>query len=339
MHHNNPAQGRGVGPHVVIVLSSHPTHSSSIMHHVIEASTLSPLFFGCFVHACTNPSQTDHPHASNPSKQAATSLTQMMPRRPRPPLPPLRARSALASPCLPLPLLLLLLLAAAGPREAWAWTGPARAAGGRTAAAATARAARTRTQTRMATMTTAASSALPETPLAQPFAAVARARFSNGHYKEHQPVPQHVLAEVLKLAQRAPSSFNIQPYSLVVVRDPAVRARLAKEAMLGACCGCACLSSSVCLSAAACRRATYTRPNPPLLTNHTKPTSPPPPNTPHPTGSNGAKVLSAPVTVVVAADLESARTMPRVVALLRKAGAFPEAFLAKVGKRIQTRKR
>lgn len=62
--------------------------------------------------------------------------------------------------------------------------------------------------------------------------------------------------------------------------------------------------------------------------------NPPTPLTtkPHqnPTGSNGAKVLSAPVTVVFAADLESARTMPRVVALLRKAGAFPEAFLAKV---------
>jgi hypothetical protein len=41
-------------------------------------------------------------------------------------------------------------------------------------------------------------------------------------------------------------------------------------------------------------------------------------------------VLSAPVTVVFAADMESARTMPRVVALLRRAGAFPEAFLSKV---------
>lgn len=82
-------------------------------------------------------------------------------------------------------------------------------------------------------MTTAASSSLPETPLAAPFAQVARARFSNGHYKEHQPVPQHVLTELLRLTQRAPSSFNIQPYSLIVVRDPALRARLAKEAMLG----------------------------------------------------------------------------------------------------------
>ncbi len=82
-------------------------------------------------------------------------------------------------------------------------------------------------------MTTAASSALPETPLAKPFTEVAQARFSNGHYKEHQPVPQHVLNDILRLTQRAPSSFNIQPYSLIVVRDPAVRARLAKEAMLG----------------------------------------------------------------------------------------------------------
>ena len=83
-------------------------------------------------------------------------------------------------------------------------------------------------------MTTAASSALPETPLAKPFGEVIKARFSNGHYKEHQPVPQRVLTEILRLTQRAPSSFNIQPYSLVVVRDPALRARLAKAAMLGA---------------------------------------------------------------------------------------------------------
>lgn len=52
--------------------------------------------------------------------------------------------------------------------------------------------------------------------------------------------------------------------------------------------------------------------------------------TPTNPGSNGAKVLSAPVTVVFAADLESGRSMPRVVALLRKAGSFPEKFLAKV---------
>lgn len=155
----------------------------------------------------------------------------MVPRR-------LRPRPALLAPSAPLLLLLLVLvLLAAGGCEAWAWRGPAATTGqGRRAMPPDhcQPPARPRTRALATTMATAASSALPETPLAQPFAAVARARFSNGHYKEHQPVPHHVLSEVLRLTQRAPSSFNIQPYSLVVVRDPQVRARLAKEAMLGA---------------------------------------------------------------------------------------------------------
>ncbi|KAJ0407585.1 hypothetical protein ATCC90586_006228 [Pythium insidiosum] len=45
------------------------------------------------------------------------------------------------------------------------------------------------------------------------------------------PVPDDVLADVLRLTQRAPSGFNMQPYACVLVRQQADRERLA-EAML-----------------------------------------------------------------------------------------------------------
>ncbi|TYZ69137.1 hypothetical protein PybrP1_002988 [[Pythium] brassicae (nom. inval.)] len=46
------------------------------------------------------------------------------------------------------------------------------------------------------------------------------------------PVPDAVLAEVLRLTQRAPTGFNVQPYSVVVLRDQADREKIA-DAMLG----------------------------------------------------------------------------------------------------------
>ncbi|KAF1333234.1 Nitroreductase family, partial [Globisporangium splendens] len=45
------------------------------------------------------------------------------------------------------------------------------------------------------------------------------------------PVPDALLAEVLRLTQRAPSAMNMQPYACVVVRDQTGREKLA-EAML-----------------------------------------------------------------------------------------------------------
>uniref|UniRef100_K3WSR0 Nitroreductase domain-containing protein n=1 Tax=Globisporangium ultimum (strain ATCC 200006 / CBS 805.95 / DAOM BR144) TaxID=431595 RepID=K3WSR0_GLOUD len=46
-----------------------------------------------------------------------------------------------------------------------------------------------------------------------------------------KPVPDATLAEVLRLTQRAPSGFNMQPYACVVVRDQAEREKFA-DAML-----------------------------------------------------------------------------------------------------------
>ncbi len=116
-------------------------------------------------------------------------------------------------------------------------------------------------------------------PLAAPFSQVVHNRFSNTHYKSDAPVPLSVLNTLLTLTQRSPSSFNIQPYRLIVVRSQAQRDKLASQAMLGA---------------------------------------------------NGVRVRTAPVTVVFAADLESARLMPRVVNLFRQTGHFPEPFLKQV---------
>lgn len=109
------------------------------------------------------------------------------------------------------------------------------------------------------------------------FSQIVHSRFSNSKYSS-TPIPAPILTEILQLTQRAPSSFNIQPYVLIVVRSLENRQRLAK-AMLGA---------------------------------------------------NAAKVVTAPVTVVFAADIESNRLMPKVMALLRKAKAYPEAFIQKV---------
>ncbi|GLV47528.1 NADH dehydrogenase [Thermus sp. LT1-2-5] len=46
------------------------------------------------------------------------------------------------------------------------------------------------------------------------------------------PVPEGVLREVLEAALRAPSAWNLQPWRLVVVRDPALKKAL-REAAFG----------------------------------------------------------------------------------------------------------
>ncbi|TYZ66571.1 hypothetical protein PybrP1_013037, partial [[Pythium] brassicae (nom. inval.)] len=46
------------------------------------------------------------------------------------------------------------------------------------------------------------------------------------------PIPDAVLAEVLRLTQRAPTAYNMQPYSVVVLRDQADREKIV-DAMLG----------------------------------------------------------------------------------------------------------
>lgn len=46
------------------------------------------------------------------------------------------------------------------------------------------------------------------------------------------PIPEPLLREVLELALRAPSAWNLQPWRILVVRDPALK-RALKEAAFG----------------------------------------------------------------------------------------------------------
>jgi nitroreductase len=50
-------------------------------------------------------------------------------------------------------------------------------------------------------------------------------RVSVRAYKD-TPLPDHILRKLLDAARLAPSACNIQPWHFIVVRDPAVRARL-----------------------------------------------------------------------------------------------------------------
>ncbi len=47
-----------------------------------------------------------------------------------------------------------------------------------------------------------------------------------------EPVPQSELRELVRVAGRAPSAFNVQPWRFVVVTDPAIKERL-REAAFG----------------------------------------------------------------------------------------------------------
>jgi nitroreductase len=48
-----------------------------------------------------------------------------------------------------------------------------------------------------------------------------------------EEVPGHTMRKVLELAQTAPSSFNIQPYKIIVVGSPTMKAAAATAMMPG----------------------------------------------------------------------------------------------------------
>ena len=49
-------------------------------------------------------------------------------------------------------------------------------------------------------------------------------------FDTERDVPEALLREMVELAARAPSSFNLQPWNLMVLRDPEAKARLRKIA-------------------------------------------------------------------------------------------------------------
>lgn len=71
--------------------------------------------------------------------------------------------------------------------------------------------------------------AIAEAPPAagQSFAEVVRRRAMIRAYKS-EPVPEEKVDRLLRYATRAPSAGNLQPWEFIVVRNPEVRARLAK---------------------------------------------------------------------------------------------------------------
>ena len=66
---------------------------------------------------------------------------------------------------------------------------------------------------------------------ANPIAEAADSRRSVRRFTA-EPVPRADLRELVRLAGRAPSAFNVQPWRFVVVTDPALKARL-REAAFG----------------------------------------------------------------------------------------------------------
>ena len=90
-----------------------------------------------------------------------------------------------------------------------------------------------------ATALTIAEIAKPHTLIAEPpssstaptsFADVVRRRAMIRAYKSDS-VPEEKIQQLLKYAVRAPSGGHLQPWEFVVVKNPAVRAQLAKAAM------------------------------------------------------------------------------------------------------------
>ncbi len=63
-----------------------------------------------------------------------------------------------------------------------------------------------------------------------PFVALVRARRSTRHFRP-EPVPPHLLDELLEAARWAPSGFNLQPTHFVIVTDPDVKTRLLPACM------------------------------------------------------------------------------------------------------------
>ncbi|GAC1517089.1 MAG: nitroreductase family protein [Gemmatimonadaceae bacterium] len=60
-------------------------------------------------------------------------------------------------------------------------------------------------------------------------AAAAESRHSIRQYKQ-QPVPDEDLREIIRLTGLAPSPWNLQPWRIVVVREPALKAKLTAAA-------------------------------------------------------------------------------------------------------------
>ncbi len=68
-------------------------------------------------------------------------------------------------------------------------------------------------------------------PLAEAFETISRLSFAQNKFST-SPLPEAVLRKVIELTQLAPSSFNLQPYKLIIVRSELQKMTLS-DSMLG----------------------------------------------------------------------------------------------------------
>lgn len=68
--------------------------------------------------------------------------------------------------------------------------------------------------------------------LAAAFEAIAKSRVAQGKFDANRPVSDDILRKVLELTQSSPSSFNLQPYKIILVQSAKMREALAGT-MLG----------------------------------------------------------------------------------------------------------
>ena len=75
-------------------------------------------------------------------------------------------------------------------------------------------------------------SAVPTITAAETFEDIVRTRTFTRSFDRDRGIDPVLIERLLRLSQMAPSSFNLQPYKMVLVRDEAARAALA-DTMLG----------------------------------------------------------------------------------------------------------
>jgi nitroreductase len=72
-----------------------------------------------------------------------------------------------------------------------------------------------------------------EYTLVEAFEIIVQQRKSVKQFRNNRPIPNQILYRVLKLSQMAPSSFNLQPYKILLVKSEDAKLALS-SAMIGA---------------------------------------------------------------------------------------------------------
>eukprot|EP01038_Epipyxis_sp_PR26KG_P012057 gene12057-16134_t len=69
--------------------------------------------------------------------------------------------------------------------------------------------------------------------LSEAFTIISKLRHSDINFNPSKAVSRNVLVDILKLTQMAPSSFNLQPYKIIVVKDDVTVRENLKNSMIG----------------------------------------------------------------------------------------------------------